>query len=96
MKVCYYVSTNKIIICYFIVRQGGRELQKLTAEQRANIISRLANMLLEKQDEILTANKKDVTLAQHTLSPSMLARLNLTPSKLLSLSNGISAIAEVR
>ena len=53
-------------------------------------------MLLEKQDEILAANKKDVTLAQHTLSPSMLARLNLTPSKLQSLSSGISAIAEVR
>ncbi|XP_065892653.1 delta-1-pyrroline-5-carboxylate synthase-like isoform X2 [Dysidea avara] len=76
------------------VRQGGRDLQKLTAEQRANIISHLANMLLEKQDEILAANKKDVMLAQHTLSPSMLARLKLTPGKLQSLSNGILAIAE--
>ena len=52
-------------------------------------------MLLEKQDEILAANKKDVMLAQHTLSPSMLARLKLTPGKLQSLSNGILAIAEV-
>lgn len=77
------------------MRQGSRDLQKLTAGQRANIISTLANMLMEKQDEILAANKKDVTLAQHTLSPSMLARLKLTPGKLASLSNGISAIAEV-
>lgn len=91
-----YVSNILYATCVITVRQGGRELQKLSGEQRANIISRLANMLLEKQDEIFAANKKDVTLAQHTLSPSMLARLNLTPSKLQSLSSGISAIAEVR
>ena len=79
----------------FVVRQGGRDLQKLTAQQRANIISRLASLLREKEDEILAANKIDLALAQDTLSPSLLARLRLSSAKLQTLADGISAIAEV-
>jgi len=77
------------------VRQGGRDLQKLTGQQRANIISRLASLLREKEDEILAANKTDVALAQDTLSPSLLSRLRLSSAKLQTLADGISAIAEV-
>ena len=80
----------------FTVRQGGRQLQKLTGQQRANIILRLAGLLREKEEEILAANKTDITLAKDTLSPSLLARLRLSSAKLQTLADGISAIAEVR
>ena len=79
----------------FTVRQGGRELQKLSGQQRANIILRLASLLREKEDEILAANKTDIALAQDTLSPSLLSRLRLSSAKLQTLANGITAIAEV-
>ena len=77
------------------VRQGGRDLQKLTGQQRANIILRLADFLREKEDEILAANKTDIALAQDTLSPSLLARLRLSSAKLQTLADGLSAIAKV-
>ena len=79
----------------FTVRQGGRQLQKLTGQQRANIILRLASLLREKEEEILAANKTDIALAKDTLSPSLLARLRLSSTKLQTLADGISAIAEV-
>ena len=90
-----YVAISQM--CCFIssVRQGGRNLQKLTGQQRANIISRLADLLREKEAEILAANKKDIALAEDTLSPSLLSRLRLSSAKLQTLADGISAIAEV-
>lgn len=39
-------------------------LQSLQPEQRADIINRLANLLLDRQEEILAANKKDLELAK--------------------------------
>ena len=88
---CFVISIHLIA-----VRQGGRDLQKLTGQQRANIISRLASLLLEKEEEILAANKTDIALAQQSLTPSLLARLKLSSAKLKTLADGLSAIAEVR
>lgn len=47
----------------FIARAGSKVLQTIAPEKRADIIYRLADLLLEKQDAILEANKKDVALA---------------------------------
>ena len=89
------MTTSQLRCFISPVRQGGRDLQKLTDQQRANIISRLADLLREKEEEILTANKKDIALAEDTLSPSLLSRLRLSSAKLQTLADGISAIAEV-
>ncbi|XP_077991945.1 delta-1-pyrroline-5-carboxylate synthase-like [Glandiceps talaboti] len=74
-------------------RDGGRMLQALTAEQRADIINRLADLLLERQDRIIQANRKDIDVARRGLSGPMLARLALSPNKLKNLSEGLKQIA---
>jgi gamma-glutamyl phosphate reductase len=47
----------------FTARQGGRHLQELKPEQRADIIIHLAEALLNHQEEILKANQLDVSAA---------------------------------
>ncbi|XP_071793189.1 delta-1-pyrroline-5-carboxylate synthase-like [Asterias amurensis] len=75
-------------------RDGGRLLQSLTADERADIINKLANLLVERSDEILAANKQDMDVARMTqMSGPMLARLAMTGSKLRSLSDGLKQIA---
>lgn len=75
-------------------RDGGRHLQGLSPDQRAEIINRLADLLLERKEVILTANKRDLNKARmSSMSPPMLARLSLNDHKLTSLSEGLKQIA---
>ncbi|XP_051529924.1 delta-1-pyrroline-5-carboxylate synthase-like isoform X1 [Myxocyprinus asiaticus] len=78
-----------------MARAAGRTLASLDSEQRSDIICALADLLTERKDEILTANKKDMELTVSTgrLSPAMLKRLSLSSSKLNSLSIGLRQIA---
>jgi len=39
-------------------------LQALEPDQRADIINRLANLLLDKQEDILAANRRDIDAAK--------------------------------
>ncbi|KAM7435607.1 hypothetical protein ABFA07_014466 [Porites harrisoni] len=77
-------------------RQGGRALQALTAEQRGKIIYKLADLLIERKDEILDANSKDLEEARFEgrLPAPMIARLLLTPAKLENLAEGLRQIAD--
>ncbi|XP_016122740.1 delta-1-pyrroline-5-carboxylate synthase-like [Sinocyclocheilus grahami] len=78
-----------------MARSAGRTLASLEPEQRSDIICTLADLLTERKDEILSANKKDMEHAVSTgrLSPAMLKRLSLSSSKLNSLSIGLRQIA---
>uniref|UniRef100_A0A8C2E8A2 Delta-1-pyrroline-5-carboxylate synthase n=1 Tax=Cyprinus carpio TaxID=7962 RepID=A0A8C2E8A2_CYPCA len=78
-----------------MARSAGRTLASLEPEQRSDIICILADLLTERKDEILSANKKDMEHAVSTgrLSPAMLKRLSLSSSKLNSLSIGLRQIA---
>ncbi|XP_043109433.1 delta-1-pyrroline-5-carboxylate synthase isoform X2 [Puntigrus tetrazona] len=78
-----------------MARSAGRTLASLEPEQRSDIICALADLLTERKDEILSANKKDMENAVGTgrLSPAMLKRLSLSSSKLNSLSIGLRQIA---
>lgn len=77
-------------------RKGGRALQALTAAQRARIIYKLADLLIERKDQILDANSKDLDHARFEgrLPAPMMARLLLTPSKLENLAQGLRQIAD--
>ncbi|XP_071948514.1 delta-1-pyrroline-5-carboxylate synthase-like isoform X2 [Antedon mediterranea] len=79
----------------FRAREGGRKLQTLTADQRAEIINKLADLLLERRESILAANKMDLDSAklEGNLSSAMIARLSLDRSKLQNLANGLKQIA---
>ncbi|XP_016335651.1 delta-1-pyrroline-5-carboxylate synthase-like isoform X2 [Sinocyclocheilus anshuiensis] len=78
-----------------MARSAGRTLASLEPEQRSDIICTLADLLTERKDEILSANKKDMEHAVSTgrLSPAMLKRLSLSSSKLNSLSIGLRQIS---
>uniref|UniRef100_A0A3B3C5Y6 Delta-1-pyrroline-5-carboxylate synthase n=1 Tax=Oryzias melastigma TaxID=30732 RepID=A0A3B3C5Y6_ORYME len=61
--------------------------------QRSEIICRLADLLTEKTEEIVAANKMDMEVASSRLPPAMLKRLSLSAAKINSLSIGIQQIA---
>ncbi|KAJ8386577.1 hypothetical protein AAFF_G00169030 [Aldrovandia affinis] len=78
-----------------MARHGGRILAGLLPEQRSEIICHLADLLTERKDDILAANKKDMDMATNTgrLTPPLLKRLSLSPAKLNSLAIGLRQIA---
>ncbi|XP_029562703.1 delta-1-pyrroline-5-carboxylate synthase isoform X1 [Salmo trutta] len=78
-----------------MARNSGRTLAALHPDQRGEIICHLADLLVEKKEEILAANKMDMDLAVNAgqLSPALLNRLSLSPAKLNSLAIGLRQIA---
>jgi delta-1-pyrroline-5-carboxylate synthetase len=57
-------------------------------------VERLADLLLERQDELLAANRRDLKAAEmNGISPALMARLSLSPHKLEDLSSGLRQIA---
>ncbi|XP_063748955.1 delta-1-pyrroline-5-carboxylate synthase isoform X2 [Eleginops maclovinus] len=78
-----------------VARNSGRTLASLLPDKRSEIICHLAELLTERQEEILAANKMDMDLAVNTglLPAAMLKRLSLSPAKLNSLALGLHQIA---
>ncbi|XP_042363842.1 delta-1-pyrroline-5-carboxylate synthase [Plectropomus leopardus] len=78
-----------------MARNSGRTLASLHPDQRSEIICHLAELLTERREEILVANKTDMDLAVNAghLPPAMLNRLSLSPAKLNSLAIGLRQIA---
>ena len=68
-------------------------LQSCSSEQRAAIIHRLADLLQDRQADILAANEKDLQEGAETLSSALYSRLTLSPAKLNSLSQGLHQLA---
>lgn len=70
-------------------------MQNLTPDQRAHCVDRLADLLVEKQEQILEANGADMIEATKSgLAAPLLNRLALSSSKLKGLSIGLKQIAE--
>ncbi|KAM4526312.1 LOW QUALITY PROTEIN: delta-1-pyrroline-5-carboxylate synthase [Fundulus diaphanus] len=78
-----------------MARRSGRILASLKPAQRGEIICRLAELLTERKDEILAANKMDMEIAVSAgrLPSAMLKRLSLSLAKLNSLAMGLRQIA---
>ncbi|XP_041866694.1 delta-1-pyrroline-5-carboxylate synthase-like isoform X4 [Melanotaenia boesemani] len=76
-----------------MARHAGRTLASLLPEQRGEIICCLAELLTEKKDEILSANRKDMEFAAGRLSQPMTNRLSLSTAKLNSLAIGLRQLA---
>ena len=72
---------------------GSSALQELTSSQRAGILERLAELVLEREKEILASNKLDLDQAS-SLAPPLRARLKLTREKLEGLASGLRQLAE--
>ncbi|XP_062927524.1 delta-1-pyrroline-5-carboxylate synthase isoform X1 [Mobula hypostoma] len=78
-----------------MARADGRLLASLQPQQRADIIHRLADLLTDHREEILSANRRDTeaAVAAGCLSQPLLKRLSLTTAKLTSLAIGLRQIA---
>ncbi len=75
------------------------ELSKLTDEQRKAGLFAIADAIDAHHDEILEANKKDVTegerlLAEGEYTQALVDRLKLSPSKLESITEMVRSVAE--
>lgn len=88
---CMYL----FIFVITLARGGSRALQNLTSHQRADVISKLAELLQEREKEILEENQKDLQAAEEsgTVAPSLISRLALSSEKLKTLSSGLRQIA---
>ncbi|XP_077438394.1 delta-1-pyrroline-5-carboxylate synthase-like [Vanacampus margaritifer] len=78
-----------------MARHAGRTLASLLPEQRGEIICSIAELLTEKKDEILSANKRDMEMATSSgrLSQALIDRLSLSTAKLNSLAIGLRQLA---
>ncbi|XP_028325328.1 delta-1-pyrroline-5-carboxylate synthase-like isoform X2 [Gouania willdenowi] len=78
-----------------MARHAGRTLASLDPDQRGEIICCLAELLTEKKDEILSANKRDMEIAtvSGSFSQPLINRLSLSSSKLNSLAIGLRQLA---
>lgn len=76
-------------------RTGSRHLASLTPEDRADIITMIADGLVKREKDILAANELDLENARNEgISGPLFSRLALTKGKLLSLSTGLKQIAD--
>ena len=69
------------------------EISRLSTEQKNNALLAMADALLARQAEILTANAADLEQAKDTISPVMLDRLRLTSERIEGMAKGIREVA---
>ncbi|OQR68413.1 putative delta-1-pyrroline-5-carboxylate synthase-like [Tropilaelaps mercedesae] len=75
-------------------KNGSRMLESLSGQQRGAVIRRVADLLIERIDDLMCANSKDIREAELSgLEKSLLNRLVLSPLKLQNLSDGLRSIA---
>lgn len=75
-------------------REGGRQLQACSTQERNGILTAIADSLLEHSGDILAANELDLAEASKIgVSGSNLKRLKLTADKIDTLAIGIRSIA---
>ncbi len=72
-----------------------RVLADLTTEKKNAGLLAMADALVARQEEILAANRQDVTAARGVISPVMIDRLQLSEKRIADMADGIRAVAEL-
>ena len=86
-----------------IVEQLGRDAKAASAvlgqcstDTINTVLKTLSELLIENQDTILEANKKDLAAGeQKGLSPALLDRLKLTPERIAGIASGVDVVREL-
>lgn len=75
-------------------REASRQLQRLSAKERCNVLLAMADALESEQAAIARANERDIAAAaEMNMSVAMAARLKLPPKKLKGVADGIRQLA---
>ncbi|VDM54000.1 unnamed protein product [Angiostrongylus costaricensis] len=76
-------------------RDAGRRLASLNNAERASMVRYLAGLLVQRENEIMEANRLDISNAENSgLEPQLLNRLKMSKEKIMDLYNGLNIIAE--
>ncbi|KAF7773949.1 glutamate-5-semialdehyde dehydrogenase [Pseudoalteromonas citrea] len=76
--------------------KAAKILALLSTEKKNQVLKAMANALRAQTDVILRANQTDLANAQQNeLSPAMIDRLTLTPTRVEDMAQGIEVIAEL-
>lgn len=59
-----YVNTKTVT--FFVAKKGSRRLQELSGSQRAEMIMLLAELLVNRKEQILQANAQDLREAEES------------------------------
>lgn len=71
-------------------------LQKATTEKKNQVLRRAADLLVARQDELLSANGEDIAAGEaNGMHPGMLDRLRLTQERIKAMAEGLIQIAEL-
>ena len=77
-------------------RREARKLQALPYDVRRSILNAVADAIIQRQDEILEANKMDLDAAEkNSIDMQLLKRLKLTDDKIATLVVGIRQLANM-
>lgn len=81
--------------CATAARTEARKLQTLPYEERRSILYAVADALVQRQEELLVANDKDLVAAkENDTAMPLVRRLKLTGEKIATLASGIRQIAD--
>ncbi len=74
-------------------RDAARKLARASGEQRGDALARMAEALMERQDEVLSANEKDCAAARaNGVADSFLDRLSLDEGRLEGMAAGVRGV----
>ncbi|MCJ7534332.1 MAG: glutamate-5-semialdehyde dehydrogenase [Anaerolineales bacterium] len=77
-------------------QKASGHLAKATSEQKNDVLIRLADLLLSRDEKIFTANEVDVSAGKEaSLSEALLDRLTLNPSRLSGILDDLRRVAEM-
>ena len=74
-------------------KNASKKIRTLSAEKRAAVLARVAEILRAKKPEILAANKIDLEAAAGKLDDSKMDRLTLNDARIESMAKGAEEIA---
>lgn len=91
----YVKKSTLMIFLKKLARNSSRNLNLVTANDRAACINKFAELLDAQKSAVMAANVKDVEEAKKNgLSANLIGRLTLTPAKIQALSVGLRQVAE--
>jgi len=77
-------------------RQAKYSLRQANSEQKNQVLEKIAQLLVEKQEVVLSANQKDLEQGREKgLSSALLDRLRLTPERISSMAEGVKELVKL-